>query len=338
MKIAVYCLEWHIVGGSVRDLVTEPLSSHFELEFIPWDGVSISEDQLRKDADVTLWHQFLPPPNIISKANNNFWTPMWDNVRMFSPRQWRKIPRQVRVVAFSKAAADQARNAGLTTLELRYFKNPSAFMPTEWSGNRTALYWNRTGLVSPEFLRRFCESLNVGTLLFRPNLDPHWNPNAEFQLPSTIGATTVEILPAVLERNAFWQQVERANILIAPRLYEGAGMFFLEALARGCAVFAHDAPTMNEYISHKSDGYLLKSTWNAARLLYSLRVRLWKRRLGKLPKYHFPLDDQQQDWPEIAALDLPALGVAALKHHQQGYAAWQQSIPAYIDFMKATVS
>jgi hypothetical protein len=337
MKIAVYCLEWHTIGGSVHDLVAEPLQQHFGIELIPWDGDSIPDDKLDTNADVSLWFQFQPPDNALRLTKNHVWQPMWDNVRTFSPRRWRQIPKQLRVIAFSKAAADQARNAGLTTLELRYFKNPSVFTPAEWSGGRTALYWNRTGLVSPKFLRRFCDSLNIDALLFRPKLDPRWNPNAEYQLPATLGRTAVEVLPAVMERNAFWEQIERSNILIAPRLYEGAGMFFLESLARGSAVFAHDAPTMNEYIIHRTDGYLLKSTWNAARLFYSFKVRLWKKKLAPLPRYHFPIDHSKQDWAEITALDLEQLGTTALKRHHEGYTAWCASIPQYVEFLKAAV-
>src|SRR5690606_17268678 len=98
MKIAVYCLEWHTIGGSVHDLVIEPLGQHFEIELIPWDGNSIDDDRLRTDAYISLWFQFQPPDNALRVIKNHVWQPMWDNVRVFSRRQWRRIPKQMRVI------------------------------------------------------------------------------------------------------------------------------------------------------------------------------------------------------------------------------------------------
>ena len=59
-------------------------------------------------------------------------------------------------------------------------------------------------------------------------------------------------------RQDYLKYLNQANIFIAPRAAEGVGLSFVEALARGCAVFAYDAPTMNEYITHKADGFLFK--------------------------------------------------------------------------------
>jgi hypothetical protein len=322
-----------MVGGSVHDLVVGPLGSDFEIELVPWDGVSIAETDVRRDADVSLWFQFAPPANAIAASQRHVWLPMWDDVRRWSRARWDAVPKHVRVVAFSQAVAQRARATGLTVLELQYFKYPEEFAPAEWDGKRVALYWNRTGLVGPEFLARFCEALRLDTLLFRPNVDSANYQNAEYTLPAALGQTKVDVLPPLMERDEFWRQTSRANILLAPRLYEGAGMFMLEAMARGCAVFAHDAPTMNEYIRHNENGYLLASTWNLPRLVYSFRVRAAKRTKSKFPPHYYPVRPERQNWPEIAALNLPMLGAAALETSRSGFRRWVESIPAYIEFV-----
>ncbi len=50
--------------------------------------------------------------------------------------------------------------------------------------------------------------------------------------------------------------VSACNVYIAPRLFEGIGFSFLEAMSMGKAVIAADHPTMNEYIIHGVNGYL----------------------------------------------------------------------------------
>ena len=57
---------------------------------------------------------------------------------------------------------------------------------------------------------------------------------------------------------AYAPALRRAGIYFAPRLYEGIGISFLEAMAMGKAVVAPDNPTMNEYVTHNVNGFLYK--------------------------------------------------------------------------------
>lgn len=51
--------------------------------------------------------------------------------------------------------------------------------------------------------------------------------------------------------------MDECGIFIAPRTSEGIGLSFLNALAHGKVIIAHNAPTMSEYITHNVNGYLL---------------------------------------------------------------------------------
>ena len=55
-----------------------------------------------------------------------------------------------------------------------------------------------------------------------------------------------------------YRAMDAAAFYIAPRVYEGIGMSFLEAMARGRCVVAADHPTMNEYIEHGKTGFLFQ--------------------------------------------------------------------------------
>jgi glycosyltransferase involved in cell wall biosynthesis len=52
------------------------------------------------------------------------------------------------------------------------------------------------------------------------------------------------------------KEMERSAYYISPRKKEGIGMSFLEAMAMGRCVVAHDHATMNEYIEHGKTGFL----------------------------------------------------------------------------------
>ncbi len=66
-----------------------------------------------------------------------------------------------------------------------------------------------------------------------------------------------------------------SQIYVAPRLCEGIGHAFLEAMAAGRLVVAHDAGTHSDYISHGRNGYLVdfEKRVSASRLDFSLAAR-----------------------------------------------------------------
>ena len=229
-----------------------------------------------------------------------------------------------------------SRAAGLKTLDVRFFRDPESLPPACWTNERIALYWNRTGLVSPRFLERWCSAVHADRLLFKPSMDPFTHKSLKFTLPDVLGSTIVETVPHTENREDYFRLTERANIFLAPRMYEGIGMTFIEALARGCAVFAHDGATMNEYVETGSTGYLFKRRrTRLARFVARGRRKLAKYGFSQ-PRPVFTLSDQQP-WHEVAALDLPALGHAARAAHEAGFRRWQEDIPKMADFIRSSV-
>ncbi|MEP7293134.1 MAG: glycosyltransferase, partial [Chloroflexota bacterium] len=147
-----------------------------------------------------------------------------------------------------------------------------------------------------------------------------------------IGKTVVETVEVTPSREAYWKLIEPANIVIAPRLHEGAGMVFLEQMARGCAVFANDAPTMNEYIEPGVNGFLFRRGWTLKRIRNAVLWRLAQRSLGVNKPFTFLLPERQ-DWNKIASLDLEKLGRNTREQHIAGYQKWQAGLPEYARFV-----
>jgi hypothetical protein len=328
---------WHANKRSeaAEDVFFGPLAPYFEFAQRSIDWYEPVPAAWLSNANPLVFFYTQPPFDLLRKSGRPVtWIPMWDALR-FKPRSfWTDIPRNVRIVAFSEAVAQRARAAGLETLRVQYFRDPAALPCAVWAGERVAYYWNRRGLVSPRFLRDWCDALQIDRLLFNPETDPLVDSRSRFDLPTQFGRTRVEVVPYLDSRDAFFERIAPANIVLAPRTHEGVGLTFLEALARGCAVFAHDAPTMNEYLVSGETGYLFESPQLWLKPLAD-RARLRLRRFGLDMAFGprpFFLPDAQP-WDAISRLDLPALGARAREVHIAGHAAWRESIPRYAAFI-----
>lgn len=302
-------------------------------EFSIEDAESGAVEEKIKGAKVAIFCQVIPPLRIFERKDLQvIWIPMWDAVRRQRQLWWDSLPKRLKVVAFSEQIAIRAANAGLQTLRLQYYKNPDQFEPVQFESTRTAFYWNRCGLVSPRFLETFCEALNIDNLLYKLDLDPYADNRVGFELPETVGKTRVITLTRQPSREDFLETLKQANIVIAPRPYEGIGMLTLESLARGCAVFSTNLPAANEYIEHKHSGYLFEYPYTLRRIYNVVYKKLRKPRFLPSLQPHYMLSDRQK-WDEISALNLTFIGQNAREMHMSGYKRWKDDIPRFREFV-----
>jgi len=259
---------------------------------------------------------------------------MWDDLWQWTQTDWDRLPRNLRVVAYCSALADCAERAGLETLRVRYFLDPSAVRPAAWNHGRVLFYWNRTGLLKRSRLMALCRALDVRRLLFRARTDPGVPSRYRYAMPERFDGVCVESVPDWLPREAFVAAVREANIVIAPRAREGVGMVMLEAMARGCAVIGLDTPTMNEYITHGRSGILLPRASEGPTACLVRRMLNRMRRLAHRPVAFFRESlSPRIDWDALGRMDLQALGTTAREEHASGYAAWRRQIPELARFL-----
>ena len=75
--------------------------------------------------------------------------------------------------------------------------------------------------------------------------------------PTEISAPfPIEKLEGWIPKEQLLERMAEADFYLAPRPQEGIGFSFLEAMAMGKIVLAHDDATMNEYIEDGKTGYL----------------------------------------------------------------------------------
>lgn len=215
--------------------------------------------------------------------------PMLDSARLARESFWRGIAGRMRVVAFSRTLHLQMLRFGIETACFQYMPDPAAHTPVRDPEPDSLFFWQRR----PDFgwaeLRRLVPKDFAGRIHFHLHLDPTYGrpaplPEAEM---ARHGITTSTWFETRAELDAL---VSGFAGYVAPRLHEGIGMSFLEAMARGQCVIAADNPTMNEYITDGVNGLLFAP-----------------RELG-------PLD----------LSDMPRLGRRAREGIEAGFERWQR--------------
>jgi glycosyltransferase involved in cell wall biosynthesis len=333
--ITTYCLDWHITtSGAFMELLVKPLAPYADFRLVGW---KYYEDlPLPREDELTIFCQYPPPESWLRQSNAPvIWIPMADHT--LYPPSIDHHP-SVRVVAFSHEVATWAEKWGLPYLRLQYFLNPDDFAPAKFDDGLVMLYWNRLSFYRPRFLRRMCRALGIKKLIFRSKADEMLHKRYRYYLPHKLGHTEVETHAQLGGRDDFLALLRQCNIFLTPRAREGVGLLMLEALASGCAVFGHDAPTMNEYIQSGVNGYLFPPA-KPETLPNRLIIGLWRLIYGniyylkhrKYPTYFDVLTFH--DWDALKKLNLAELGAHARQSQAQGYAKWIASIPQYAEFI-----
>lgn len=167
-------------------------------------------------------------------GKRNVFVPMYDN-EWASYWQWKRIAWSgMGVISFCEAVTRHARRCGVRNiLELKYFPSLEG-LPHEPGDPKRVFLWERGDI-----------SRQVAETLFPPS---------EGYVFDVKGAK--EFLP----REEYLQRLAKCGIVIAPRRKEGIGMAFLEAMAMGKCVAAHNDATMNEYIEDGVNGILFDAT------------------------------------------------------------------------------
>jgi hypothetical protein len=338
MTLTAFCLEWHVKHSTAfHDLLIAPLKPYADIELVAWDSYALNAEQVKRITTPVIFCQFAPPPALLHDLSQRIiWIPMWDMIRYKPQRWWNKFPKNLRVVAFSEHVARRAQIAGLNVLRLQYFKDPQDFHPVTWDEGRVLMYWNRTGLISPQTLQKICETLSVQRVLFRGKIDEGVHPGAAYHLPEKWGAIDVTHIPDQVTWATYKSYLAQANIFVAPRSIEGAGMTYLEAMASGCAVLSYDGPTMNEYIQHGDNGFLFKPKSKIGQYRRWAMRRVRQRWIDKgLPDiFHFSYElSDAQDWDALKQYDMRTLGDNARQRCLLGYQQWLDSIETYAQFI-----
>ena len=332
-----FCLEWHIKkSNAFKDILVNPMEEvGLKIVLRPWDGKKLDLEDIKNfNRTPHIFCQFPPPQEILSNTSSKLiWIPMWDHIVSKNQIWWNSLPKNLRIIAFSDSVYQKAVEANLSVLKVKYYPNPSHFPRVDFNQPLTARYWNRRGLYSSSLIKKICIKLNIERLIFIGELDPHIPKKLVYDFPENFGKVQVQTFPYMVSQEKYKTFLRETNVLIAPRKSEGVGMTFLEAMASGSVVFSYDAPTMNEYITHKVNGYLFDKT----KITFAENVR---RKLWHTSK--FPETISRESLHELNAslnlrglknLNLKILGNNAVESITYGYEKWKNQLSEIKNFI-----
>lgn len=175
--------------------------------------------------------------------------PMYDAQVSWDVATWDQY-KDFTILNFSKTLHDKLVGLGYDSRYYQYFPKCPAF--DSFGDERSAFFWQRITDININTVRSVLQD-QVDSLNLHKKIDPGhsvvplnraWK---DVHISETTWFEKKSELDAVIQKSA---------IYFAPRLYEGIGMSFLEAMAIGRCVIATDTPTMNEYIEHGVNGFL----------------------------------------------------------------------------------
>jgi|SRR5450432_86614 len=253
--------------------------------------------------DVVLFWQAPPSaPNILRlSCENIIWIPMYDNEQQRSCLGWRALRRLgLKVICFSKTLYETTQRFGINSLYVQYFPKPCKQAVTY--GMPRVFLWQRVNEIGWPLVKRLLAGNKVEKIVLKADPDPshifdepgnkdvrEFNIEVERDLKIADGASNDDYL----------RLLSSCNVFIAPRLSEGIGLSFLEAMALGMCVVGPNRPTMNEYVSSGNTGFLF--------------------------------DPERRDPIDLA--DFAGCGSRARARAASGWTEWQASLPVILHFI-----
>ena len=233
------------------------LEKSFEVTIIWADPDKLNEinlDVSPADFDVVLVFQldFLAPI-FLAKGLPTVVVPMFDGSEHMPDAHW-QLANQARFISFSRHLHVKIQRAGGSSLLVKYYPKASP-NPVRRMGTLNGFFWERRP-DSPINMHMIAKV--VGGQLERLHIhqapDIPWTQ--ETPVPAEFGNTDITVSSWFEDPSELDEIMSQANVYFAPRLSEGIGMGFLEAMASGMMVVANDASTHNEYIANWHSGIL----------------------------------------------------------------------------------
>ena len=196
------------------------------------------------------------------EGSASFIFPMFDSS---NHRQAAEFPAKAKYFCFSRTLHEKLRGYGLNSELCTYYPQPLprddlAFVRQAEKRRRgdtevAAYFWFRIPPVDLALVSRFLKPLGITKLYVNLSPDPGVEVRPE-DWPSSIEGVPIEYVGWMPRKRDLIDLLANCLVYFAPRVCEGIGLSFLEAMAQGMCVVAPNYPTMNEYIDHGRTGIL----------------------------------------------------------------------------------
>jgi len=237
------------------DFMVDYLKEFFDVEIVfdeEWEtGKKIDWSKFNSEYKaVIIWQMFPEKENFEKIPNENIiYFPMYDQVEKWHFKQW-YLCKNIKIVSFSSTLHKQLKKWGFNSLYVQYFIEPKEFSP---GTSDEVFFWQRHSKININTVKKIFKNSDVKIHLHK-TVDPGQN----YVAPTKDDEKRFKISYSEWfdTKEKMQEFIKTKGIYIAPRYTEGIGMSFLEAMAQGKLVIAHNKPTMNEYIKNGKTGFL----------------------------------------------------------------------------------
>jgi glycosyltransferase involved in cell wall biosynthesis len=219
----------------------------------PVDIKEIIDDEY----DIIIFWQKMPSGEVLQSVppNKVVLVPMYDQIHRWKNNDWTAYGKH-KIICFCKRLYNYLTFLGLNAEYFQYFPQPVSKRQKKEEGSLLAgFFWLRTEKLQWDSIR-----VLIGNTHFNP-FYLHYAPDdlsISAQLPSPEERQTYNLHFSewFFTQEDYYKVLDMSDVYFAPRLCEGIGLSFLEAMARGICVVAPDYGTMNEYIEDHATGLL----------------------------------------------------------------------------------
>jgi len=207
---------------------------------------------------VICWQYDFCALSFIARGYATVVVPMYDGSEGHAIQHW-KLIKEARVLNFSYTLHNLCQRNGIDSLYAKYFPNPEIYEQVCFDEYRAFLWQRRPNIfnwrtVNNIVLKDQSESLHIHDAPDDASLSGQVPTEREQEIYN------IKVSNWFHDKDELDSAISACNIYFAPRMSEGIGMSFLEAMARGMLVIANDMPTHNEYMSNWVNGVLYDMT------------------------------------------------------------------------------
>lgn len=249
--------------GFLRDILRQ--RGHDVHDF--WDdawkgGAAVDWTDVQHHDVVVMFQSYCAPPGAAFRQvhPNVVYIPMLDQFGIwqgptFNQSGFWETFQGSKVLNFSSALHCLTTGFGIASHWARYYQPAQPLNEQPVQGLRGFFWMRRQDQIGWELIRRLIDGSEFDNFHIHLAHDPG-SPEPRLPPAGDLARYNITTSTWFNDRSELTALVDRANVYFAPRMEEGIGQSFLEAMARGKCVVAANQGTMNEYIVHGLNGLL----------------------------------------------------------------------------------
>ncbi len=236
------------------DFVIDLLQEKYDITRYYVDPYQDNQDTFCRDLapeyDYVICWQIMFPLSRLKKYTDYqkcIFFPMYDGICPYDNISWREYA-DAKIICFCKSVYNELNRRGFDCEYIQYF--PPLQTPEISGDDKSLFFWQRRQEIDLRTVSRLFNSAELQKVHLHKALDPQQS-FTDYPLEQNLTVSTW-----FDKKDDMYALMMQSALYMAPRLEEGIGMSFLEAMSRGRCVIAPDNPTMNEYITDGRTGFL----------------------------------------------------------------------------------